>query len=72
VGAIVQNFKSVSSRLINREQGTSGRTVWQRSFYEHVIRDHEDLTRIREYISGNPARWDLDEENPRGRAAHEP
>jgi putative transposase len=39
--------------------------LWQRSFYDHVIRDEESLNRIREYIATNPLRWDLDRENPR-------
>jgi uncharacterized protein (TIGR00252 family) len=38
--------------------------VWQRSFYEHVVRNDEALNRIREYIKYNPQRWDLDQENP--------
>ena len=41
--------------------------IWQRSFYDHVIRDDEDLNRIREYVRDNPARWTLDEENPENR-----
>jgi REP element-mobilizing transposase RayT len=32
--------------------------VWQRNFYEHVIRNQDDLSRIRRYITENPARWD--------------
>jgi putative transposase len=39
--------------------------LWQRSYYEHVIRNDEALNRIREYIRYNPQRWDLDRENPR-------
>ena len=39
--------------------------LWQRSFYEHVIRDEESLNRIREYIVNNPQRWELDRENLR-------
>ena len=38
--------------------------LWQRSFYDHVIRNDEALNRIREYIKYNPQRWDLDRENP--------
>jgi REP element-mobilizing transposase RayT len=38
--------------------------VWQRNYYEHVIRNEEDLGRIRQYIVDNPARWDRDPENP--------
>ncbi len=42
-------------------------TLWQRSFYDHVIRNDASLNRIREYIATNPQRWDLDRENPRCR-----
>ncbi len=45
--------------------------LWQRSFYDHVIRDEASLNRIREYISTNPLRWDLDRENPRSRGSDE-
>lgn len=38
--------------------------LWQRSFYDHVIRDEESLNRVREYIANNPLRWQLDHENP--------
>ncbi|MHB9073095.1 MAG: YraN family protein [Desulfobaccales bacterium] len=41
--------------------------LWQRSFYEHVIRNDEALNRIREYIKYNPQRWDSDRENPRAK-----
>jgi len=46
-------------------------SLWQRSFYDHVIRDEASLNRIREYISTNPQRWDLDRENPRSRGSDE-
>jgi uncharacterized protein (TIGR00252 family) len=46
-------------------------SLWQRSFYDHVIRDESSLNRIREYISTNPLRWDLDRENPRSRGSDE-
>ena len=38
--------------------------IWQRNYDEHIVRDEEDMTRIREYITNNPARWDTDKENP--------
>jgi hypothetical protein len=38
--------------------------VWQRNYYEHVIRNENELARIREYIANNPAQWALDRENP--------
>ncbi len=42
--------------------------IWQRSFYDHVIRDDEDMNRVREYIRSNPLQWALDEENPANHA----
>jgi REP element-mobilizing transposase RayT len=38
--------------------------LWQRNYYEHIIRNEESLNRIREYILTNPMRWELDRENP--------
>ena len=40
------------------------RRLWQRNYYEHVIRDDVSLNRIRQYILDNPARWEFDRENP--------
>jgi putative transposase len=62
--AIVQNFKSISTRKMNDARGAPGTPVWQRGFYEHVIRDEAELRAIRDYIFGNPARWDEDENSP--------
>jgi REP element-mobilizing transposase RayT len=41
------------------------RRVWQRNYYEHVIRDERDLARVRRYVDENPLRWEFDLENPR-------
>jgi len=38
--------------------------LWQRNYYEHIIRNEDDLQKIREYIRWNPAKWALDSENP--------
>ncbi len=46
-------------------------SLWQRSFYDHVIRNDEALNRIREYIKYNPQRWDLDRENPQPKGEDE-
>ncbi len=64
LGAIVQNFKSVSTRRINALRGTPGAPVWQRNYYEHILWDENDLARVRRYIADNPLRWALDRENP--------
>ena len=57
-------FKTVSAKRVNTAIGTPGRTLWQRDYHDHVIRNERDLDRIREYIHNNPLQWDLDEENP--------
>jgi len=41
--------------------------VWQRNYYEHIVRDEKSMNQIREYIASNPLRWEFDQENPRGR-----
>jgi hypothetical protein len=64
LGAIVGNFKSVTARRINRVRGTPGAPVWQRNYYEHVVRDERALNVIRQYIADNPARWAWDTYNP--------
>jgi putative transposase len=64
LGAIVGNFKSVTARRINRVRGTPGAPVWQRNYYEHVVRDERALNAIRQYIADNPARWAWDTYNP--------
>ncbi|HEY3341787.1 MAG TPA: transposase [Anaerolineae bacterium] len=64
LAAIVQNHKAVSSRQINRLRGTPGATLWQRNYYEHIIRTERELTAVREYIANNPLQWWLDRENP--------
>jgi REP element-mobilizing transposase RayT len=61
---IVRQFKTFSARRINELRGTPGTPVWQRNYYEHIIRDEFSLSRIRQYIAENPARWDADQENP--------
>ncbi|MBX0331447.1 transposase [Oscillochloris sp. ZM17-4] len=57
IPAIIQSFKSVSTRTINRMCGTPGARVWQEDYYEHIIRDEADMDRIRRYIAENPSRW---------------
>ena len=60
----MQNCKSICTRKMNAARGMLGTPVRQRNCYEHVVRNDEQLKAIREYILGNPARWDEDENNP--------
>ena len=57
LNAIIQNFKSVSTRKVNQRRQMPRAAFWQRNYYEHIIRDEADLQRIRRYIENNPARW---------------
>ncbi|MHB8991420.1 MAG: transposase [Chloroflexota bacterium] len=67
LGAIIQSFKSVSTRKLNELRGIRGAPVWQRDYYDHVIRNDASLHEIREYIASNPLRWELDELQPHRR-----
>lgn len=60
LGAIVGNYKSIVTRRINRMRGRPGAPIWQRNYYERIIRGTDDLKRIREYVANNPARWTED------------
>lgn len=64
VGAIVLNFKSVTTRSFNRIQRSPGNAIWQRNYYEHIIRSEESLCRIRQYIYDNPLVWQQDQLHP--------
>jgi REP element-mobilizing transposase RayT len=64
LGAILGTFKSITARRLNRLRRTPGVPVWQRNYYERVIRNETELDRIRAYIAANPLRWALDRENP--------
>jgi REP element-mobilizing transposase RayT len=64
VGAIIGNLKSVTARRINQLRNMPGEPVWQRNYYEHVIRTEEALSKIRQYIVDNPKRWHLDRYHP--------
>jgi putative transposase len=61
---IVRALKTFSSRRINELRGTRGTRVWQRGYYERVVRSEEELNRIREYVSANPERWLEDRYHP--------
>lgn len=57
-------FAPTISRIIKQFKGSVtkqiGKSIWQKSFYEHIIRDENDLYEIRKYIIGNPLKWELD------------
>jgi len=57
LGAIIRAFKSATTKRINERQGTPGEKVWQRNYYDRVIRSDGELYRARRYIMTNPDRW---------------
>ncbi len=64
LGAIIRSFKSATTKRINQDRGTPGVPVWQRNYYERVIRKEREREAIRQYIAGNPSRWEGDENHP--------
>ena len=64
LGRLVGAYKTHTTKQINIQHDSSGIPFWQRNYYEHIVRNQKDLDRIREYISNNPLKWELDNENP--------
>ena len=64
LGGLIGAFKTVSTKQINLLRNTEGQVVWQRNYYEHIIRNESEMDRITRYIESNPARWADDDENP--------
>jgi len=61
IPSLIGAFKTTSSKLIH--QNNLPEFKWQKSFYDHIIRNDESLKNIREYIVSNPVNWLKDEEN---------
>jgi putative transposase len=69
LGDVVGAFKSMTT--VDYIRGVKAKgwpkfrgQLWQRNYFEHVVRDETELDRIRQYIDDNPAQWELDDENP--------
>ncbi|MBI3509485.1 MAG: hypothetical protein HY064_02405 [Bacteroidetes bacterium] len=62
LASIVRGFKSSVTSIL-RKKGYEG-NVWQRNYYERIIRNQNELDKFRRYIKANPSDWDEDEENP--------
>jgi len=66
---LVHRFKSLTTTRYRRGVVQSAwppfvGKLWQRNYYEHVVRNEDELTRVRQYIRDNPLNWEIDEENP--------
>jgi REP element-mobilizing transposase RayT len=64
LGAVVRAFKASAALRINVLHGTPGLRIWQRGYFERVIRTESELERVREYIADNPRKWREDRLNP--------
>ncbi|WP_263971154.1 transposase [Leptolyngbya sp. PCC 6406] len=64
LGQVVAYFKYQSTKIININRDMIGVKLWQRSYYEHIIRSEASLNRLRQYILSNPEKWQLDQLHP--------
>jgi putative transposase len=60
LSAIVGSMKSAASRLAHQQASAESETIWQRGFFERIIRDEPELLLARKYIEDNPSKWEKD------------
>ncbi len=64
LSSLMAGFKSAVTKQINLIRDTLGTKIWQRNYYEHIIRNERSLNNIRQYIINNPLSWDNDQLHP--------
>jgi REP element-mobilizing transposase RayT len=64
LASLIAGFKSSTTSIIRKMSKDPNLKVWQRGYYEHVIRNEAELNAKREYILNNPLKWELDRNNP--------
>lgn len=64
LGAIIAQFKSRVTKRIWKISEFKNKSIWQRNYYEHILRNEKDLQNKTEYIQANPLLWEQDDENP--------
>ncbi|NEP19145.1 MAG: hypothetical protein F6J97_19980 [Leptolyngbya sp. SIO4C1] len=64
LSSFVAGFKSATTKRINTVRNSAGSSVWQRNYYDCIIRSQKSLQRIQQYIQNNPAAWQNDQLNP--------
>ena len=60
IGAIIRGFKGAVTRQANLQSPTLFNSLWQRNYYEHIIRNEKELEKIQDYIFKNPGNWEND------------
>jgi len=63
LSTIIRSYKSAVTKEINIIRNSPGAKIWQRNYYECIIRTEKEMHEIRNYIRSNPLRWDIDREN---------
>lgn len=64
LGAILAQFKSRVTKRLWKIRALKDTPIWQRNYYEHIVRNQRDLQNKTDYINANPLLWDRDDENP--------
>ena len=64
IPTIIRSYKSAVAYRINLMRKTQGIPIWQRNYWEHIIRNQQDLQNKTDYLEANPILWDEDDENP--------
>jgi REP element-mobilizing transposase RayT len=64
LSSFVAGFKSITTKRINTIRNAAGTPVWQRNYYERIIRDRDSAAKIRQYIQNNPSVWAQDQLHP--------
>jgi len=64
IPTIVRSYKSSVTKRINLLLNSPGAPLWQRNYYEHIVRNQGELNAIRGYIQNNPLKWEIDQDNP--------
>ena len=72
LGAVIRGFKAAATGALAAAGHGLNHPLWQRNYYEHIIRSEESLEAIRAYIADNPARWAEDRQNPAATPAAKP
>ena len=64
LGQVLAFYKYQTTKAINLLNNTPGRKIWQRNYFEHIIRNERSYNEIKRYIIENPRYWAADDENP--------
>lgn len=57
IGRIIGAYKTMTTKQINQLRGTEGERIWQRDYYDRIIRTNKELWNVRRYIHNNPYKW---------------